>query len=82
MSVVAGELSHVATKSIYGHSPAGNEFEVMWMLPRSNLGEYENAAPSTVSTSPRRSGGGGVRTAAELVPLAVGADPNADPGDE
>jgi catechol-2,3-dioxygenase len=40
-----GESSHGATKSIYGADPDGNEFEVMWMLPRDAWGDYENAAP-------------------------------------
>ena len=38
-----GESSHGATKSVYGADPDGNQFEVMWMLPRSRWGEYENA---------------------------------------
>ncbi len=40
-----GESSHGATKSIYGADPDGNEFELMWMLPRDQWGHYENAAP-------------------------------------
>ena len=40
-----GESSHGATKSIYGADPDGNEFEIMWMLPRTAWGEYEHAAP-------------------------------------
>jgi catechol-2,3-dioxygenase len=40
-----GESSHGATKSIYGADPDGNEFELMWMLPREEWGAYENAAP-------------------------------------
>ncbi|MBW3659859.1 MAG: VOC family protein, partial [Actinobacteria bacterium] len=39
-----GESSHGATKSIYGADPDGNEFEVMWMLPREEWGTYEHAA--------------------------------------
>ena len=39
-----GESSHGATKSIYGADPDGNEFEVMWMLPREEWGAYESAA--------------------------------------
>ena len=39
-----GESSHGATKSVYGADPDGNEFEVMWMLPRDQWGEYEHAA--------------------------------------
>lgn len=40
-----GESSHGATKSLYGADPDGNEFELMWMLPRDQWGPYENAAP-------------------------------------
>ena len=40
-----GESSHGATKSVYGSDPDGNEFEIMWMLPREDWGPYENAAP-------------------------------------
>ena len=40
-----GESSHGATKSVYGADPDGNEFEIMWMLPREDWGDYENAAP-------------------------------------
>ena len=40
-----GESSHGATKSIYGADPDGNEFEVMWMLPRADWGRYEHSAP-------------------------------------
>ena len=40
-----GESSHGATKSVYGADPDGNEFEIMWMLPRQAWGDYEHAAP-------------------------------------
>lgn len=40
-----GESSHGATKSIYGADPDGNEFELMWMLPRDAWGPYDTAAP-------------------------------------
>ena len=39
-----GQSSHGATKSIYGSDPDGNEFEVMWMLPRAQWGEFEHSA--------------------------------------
>ena len=64
-----GESSHGATKTIYGHDPDGNEFEVMWMLPKSSWGDFVNAAPVEQLDLPgevRR--WAGVRTAAELVP--------------
>ncbi|MBM2615892.1 VOC family protein [Actinoplanes sp. LDG1-06] len=41
----SGESSHGATKSVYGADPDGNEFEIMWMLPRAEWGEYEDSAP-------------------------------------
>ena len=37
--------SHGATKSLYGADPDGNEFEVMWMLPR-GVGGLRNTAPT------------------------------------
>jgi catechol-2,3-dioxygenase len=40
-----GESDHGATKSVYGHDPDGNEFEIMWMLPRDQWGEHEHDAP-------------------------------------
>ena len=39
-----GESSHGATKSLYGADPDGNEFEIMWMLPRADWGDFENTA--------------------------------------
>ncbi|GAA1968256.1 VOC family protein [Nocardioides panacihumi] len=45
LGAFTGESSHGATKSVYAADPDGNEFEVMWMLPRDTWGEFENAAP-------------------------------------
>ena len=45
LGAYSGESSHGATKSIYGHDADGNEFEVMWMLPRAAWGELESSAP-------------------------------------
>ncbi|MDP8911095.1 MAG: VOC family protein [Actinomycetota bacterium] len=42
---LVGASDHGATKSLYGRDPDGNEFEIMWMVPREEWGEYENAAP-------------------------------------
>jgi catechol-2,3-dioxygenase len=38
---------HGATKSLYGKDPDGIEFEVMWMVPRDQWGEYENRGAVT-----------------------------------
>ncbi|MBV8531889.1 MAG: VOC family protein [Candidatus Eremiobacteraeota bacterium] len=43
---LSGASDHGATKSIYGYDPDGNEFEIMWMVPREHWGEFENAAPT------------------------------------
>jgi catechol-2,3-dioxygenase len=40
-----GRMSdHGATKSLYGADPDGIEFEVMWMVPRDQWGEFERDA--------------------------------------
>lgn len=70
LGALTGASSHGATKSVYGIDPDGNEFEVMWMLPRSAWGEYEHAAPIErldLAGDVRR--WSGVGTAAELQPL-------------
>ena len=72
LDAYTGESSHGATKSVNGTDPDGNEFEVMWMLPQAEWGDYENAAPVDRLDLPgevRR--WSGVRTAAELVPVDV-----------
>jgi catechol-2,3-dioxygenase len=70
LGALTGESSHGATKSLYAHDPDGNEFEVMWMLPKAHWGAYENAAPIERLDLPGEvARWGGVRTAAELVPV-------------
>ena len=70
LDAYTGESSHGATKSIYGRDPDGNEFEVMWMLPRAEWGAYESAAPvDRLDLAAELEQWNGVRTAAELVPL-------------
>ena len=39
---LTGQSHHGATISLYGADPDGNEFEIMWMLPRDAWGEYED----------------------------------------
>lgn len=70
LGALRGESSHGATKSVYAADPDGNEFEVMWMLPKAEWGGYADAAPVErldLAEEVRR--WAGVRTAAELVPL-------------
>ncbi len=69
LGALTGESSHGATKSLYGRDPDGNEFEVMWMLPKAEWGAYENAAPVERLDLPGElAKWAGVPTAAELVP--------------
>ncbi len=69
-----GESSHGATKSVYGKDPDGNEFEVMWMLPREDWGQYENAAPvERLDLAAELRRWSGVGTAGRLLPGSVEA---------
>ncbi|HET6967918.1 MAG TPA: VOC family protein [Ornithinibacter sp.] len=69
LDAYTGESSHGATKSVYAHDPDGNEFEVMWMLPRASWGELEDAAPiDRLDLAAEVTRWAGVRTASELVP--------------
>jgi catechol-2,3-dioxygenase len=70
LDAYSGESSHGATKSIYAHDPDGNEFEVMWMLPKESWGAYADSAPvDRLDLAAEVRTWGGVRTAAELVPV-------------
>ena len=42
LNALTGMSDHGATKSLYGADPDGIEFEVMWLVPRDQWGEYEN----------------------------------------
>jgi catechol-2,3-dioxygenase len=65
-----GESSHGATKSVYGADPDGNEFEIMWMLPRHAWGEYENSAPiERLDLNGELAHWAGIRTAGQIVPV-------------
>ncbi len=44
LGAYTGASDHGATKSVYGRDPDGNEFEVMWMVPRDQWGEHERRA--------------------------------------
>ena len=67
-----GESSHGATKSIYGADPDGNEFEIMWMLPRDAWGDYESSAPiEHLDLDGEISRWSGVRTAGRILTDAV-----------
>jgi catechol-2,3-dioxygenase len=44
MGALVGASDHGATKSMYGRDPDGNEFEIMWLVPREQWGEYDREA--------------------------------------
>jgi catechol-2,3-dioxygenase len=39
---LTGSSDHAVSKSLYGQDPDGNEFEVMWRVPRAAWGEDEH----------------------------------------
>jgi catechol-2,3-dioxygenase len=39
---LGGSSDHGVSKSLYGADPDGNEFEIMWRVPREAWGEYEH----------------------------------------
>jgi len=38
---LGGASDHGVSKSLYGRDPDGNEFEIMWRVPREAWGQYE-----------------------------------------
>jgi catechol-2,3-dioxygenase len=67
----SGESSHGATKSVYGVDPDGNEFELMWMLPREDWGSGEHAAPvDPLDLEAEVARWSGVRTAGRITHVA------------
>jgi catechol-2,3-dioxygenase len=41
---LSGASDHGVSKSLYGRDPDGNEFEVMWQVPREAWGEFADQA--------------------------------------
>ncbi len=39
---LGGASDHVVSKSLYGRDPDGNEFEIMWRVPREAWGDAEH----------------------------------------
>jgi catechol-2,3-dioxygenase len=40
-----GASDHGATKAVYGRDPDNNTFELTWVLPRAEWGDFETGAP-------------------------------------
>ncbi len=72
---LTGESSHGATKSLYGADPDGNEFEIMWMLPRQDWGPYgDSATIDPLSLPAEVARWSGVHTAGRLTHDPAGRD--------
>lgn len=41
---LVGQSDHGVSKSLYARDPDGNEFEIMWRVPREDWGPYEHDA--------------------------------------
>lgn len=44
LGAMSGASDHGVSKSLYGRDPDGNEFEVMWEVPREAWGRFEDEA--------------------------------------
>ena len=44
LNALTGMSDHGATKSLYGADPDGNEFELMWLVPKDQWGQYDKRA--------------------------------------
>jgi len=58
---LSGASDHGVSKSLYGADPDGNEFEIMWRVPREAWGEYERRGavlPLDLEAEVARWGGG------------------------
>lgn len=56
---LGGASDHGVSKSLYGQDPDGNEFEIMWRVPREQWGEMESEAiiaPLDLDAEVRRHG--------------------------
>jgi len=59
---LGGASDHGVSKSLYGHDPDGNEFEIMWRVPREAWGEHEEHGaimPLDIEAEVRQWGGRG-----------------------
>jgi catechol-2,3-dioxygenase len=61
LGALTGASDHGVSKSLYGRDPDGNEFEVMWQVPREAWGESADEAtilPLDLEAELRRWGAG------------------------
>ncbi|MCA1587599.1 MAG: VOC family protein [Chloroflexi bacterium] len=61
LGALTGASDHGVSKSLYGRDPDGNEFEVMWSVPKEAWGQYADQAtvmPLDLEAELRRWGAG------------------------
>ena len=61
LDALTGSSDHGVSKSLYGRDPDGNEFEVMWQVPREAWGDHADRAtimPLDLDAELRRWGAG------------------------
>ena len=61
VGALTGASDHGVSKSLYGADPDGNEFEIMWRVPREAWGEFERRGaimPLDLEAEVRRWGAG------------------------
>jgi catechol-2,3-dioxygenase len=60
VGALGGASDHGVSKSLYGADPDGNEFEIMWRVPREQWGDMETdavIAPLDIAKELREYGG-------------------------
>ena len=65
VGALGGASDHGVSKSLYGADPDGNEFEIMWRVPRDAWGDYEQhgvVQPLDLDAEVARWGGDGTPT--------------------
>ena len=67
LGALVGQSSHGTTKSLYAKDPDGIEFEIMWMLPRSEWASFdEGAIIEPIDLEAERARWSGIATGHEL----------------
>ncbi len=64
LGALVGETDHSVSKSLYAKDPDGNEFEVVWVIPREQWAEHDaqgGLAPLDIDAEVARFGSGAAR---------------------
>jgi catechol-2,3-dioxygenase len=64
LGALVGETDHSVSKSLYAKDPDGNEFEVVWVIPREQWAEHDaqgGLAPLDIEAEVARFGSGTAR---------------------